>query len=305
MMEGAMGLPNSAKTAKRVKVAPIELNLADGHGGNTIITVATVQWVNDAAFLCHEANTECEIAETRWTGRPNPRGIEMICCGIWNESRGTHWLVIWKGFQAWVRPAKVKMRTPTPTFHAFLVKFAETLVSNPRNNQSEAEHPFQRMADHPPVEHEDENASEAEPIEAKMNPSPQFFTHHFKRCQILWNFEVDARWQMLTEEKMTLSSPFKSHGCVHWQWCCDESTCKTMQFERGFAWRVGLTTIDFLEKQDLESPKISSDSWQISTEQTNMSFMTPAQRFSHRRMMVSDAQSENRTMRSEVIDAAF
>jgi hypothetical protein len=43
MMEGAMGLPNSAKTAKRVKVAPIELNLADGHGGNTIITVATVQ----------------------------------------------------------------------------------------------------------------------------------------------------------------------------------------------------------------------------------------------------------------------
>jgi hypothetical protein len=49
-----------------------------------------------------------------------------------------------------VTAPKVKMRTPSLTFHAFLVEFAETLVSKISNNQHETcltmDHPFQKLA---------------------------------------------------------------------------------------------------------------------------------------------------------------
>jgi hypothetical protein len=98
----------------------------------------------------------------------------------------THWLGVWKGLQARMRPPKVKMRTPSPTFNASLVKFAETLVSKPRKNPSERpstiEHPFQKLAD-PPADPKDEIASGTFGIEAKMDPTPRLVTHHFERCQ--------------------------------------------------------------------------------------------------------------------------
>jgi hypothetical protein len=87
-----------------------------------------------------------------------------------------------------MRPPKVKARTPwSPIVHAFLVKFAETLVSKPRNDQSEThssmEHPFQKVAD-PPADLKDENTSGTSGVEAKLNPTLQSFTHHFERCQV-------------------------------------------------------------------------------------------------------------------------
>jgi hypothetical protein len=85
-----------------------------------------------------------------------------------------------------MRPPKVKMRTPSPTFYAFLVKFAEMLVSKPRKNQSERhstiEHPFQKLVD-PPADPKDEITSGTSGVEAKMDPTLRFITHHFKHCQ--------------------------------------------------------------------------------------------------------------------------
>jgi hypothetical protein len=68
------------------------------------------------------------------------------------------------------------MHAPTvkmaPTFHAFLVKFAETLVSKPRNNQSEMhstmECLFQKLAGRQ-SEHKDEMMSGTGGVEVKMN----------------------------------------------------------------------------------------------------------------------------------------
>jgi hypothetical protein len=80
----------------------------------------------------------------------------------------------------------VKMRMPSPIFYAFLMKFAEMLLAKLRNDQDETrltmEHPFQKLA-WCQAEHKDKNMSGAGRV-AEMDPMLQFFTHHFKRCQI-------------------------------------------------------------------------------------------------------------------------
>jgi hypothetical protein len=81
---------------------------------------------------------------------------------------------------------KVKMRIPSPTFYAILVKFAEMLLSKPRNNQSKTHSttacPFQKLVD-PPVDPKDEMTSGTTGIEEKMDPTIRFITHPFKFCQ--------------------------------------------------------------------------------------------------------------------------
>jgi hypothetical protein len=75
---------------------------------------------------------------------------------------------------------------PSLSFYSFLVKFAEMLVSKPRNDQSEThwtmEHPFEKLAGCQ-VECKDEMMSRTGGVEVTMNPRLRFFTHHFKGCQ--------------------------------------------------------------------------------------------------------------------------
>jgi hypothetical protein len=95
-------------------------------------------------------------------------------------------LVTRNGFQIRMNPPKVRMRTPSPTFYAFLVKFAERLASKPGNDQSKThsctECPLQKLVD-PPVDPKDEITSGTTGIEAKMDPTIRFVTHHSRCCR--------------------------------------------------------------------------------------------------------------------------
>jgi hypothetical protein len=68
-------------------------------------------------------------------------------------------------------------------------------------------------------------------MEVKMNPTPQFITHHFNRWQFRRNFDVDAARCWVKKKKV--SSPCKSKVCVYQEGNCGEWMNETMQFERG------------------------------------------------------------------------
>ena len=95
-----------------------------------------------------------------------------------------------------MNPPKVRMRTPSPTFYAFLVKFAERLASKPGNDQSKTHScitcPLQKLVD-PPVDPKDEITSGTTGIEAKMDPTTRFVTHHSRRCWFGWEKETWRR----------------------------------------------------------------------------------------------------------------
>jgi hypothetical protein len=86
---------------------------------------------------------------------------------------------------------KVKMSMPQPAFYIFLVKFAEMLVSKPRNIHSETqltiEHGLQKLVGRPMV-CKDKMTGRTGGTEVKMNPTPGFISHHFECWQFLMTF---------------------------------------------------------------------------------------------------------------------
>mgnify|MGYP002806959483 CR=1 FL=1 len=123
-------------------------------------------------------------------------GARQLTMQLWKESRGTQWLVIKIWFQIRMSPPKVRMRTPSPTFYAFLVKFAERLASKPGNDQSKTHScttcPLQKLVD-PPVDPKDEITSGTTGIEAKMDPTIRLVTHHSRCCRFGWEKETWRR----------------------------------------------------------------------------------------------------------------
>jgi hypothetical protein len=138
-------------------------------------------------------------------------------------------------------------------------------------------------------------------VEVTMNPRLRFFTHHFKGCQFPWHFDVNAdrRWDKKNKgfEPLQIKRLWASGGELLWVNAGNNAIRKGR-------WCIGLTKINFLEKQDQCHRQISSGAWHIWTEQKKMLFIVSMWRDPRWRMMVLESKSTDETLRSEIIERA-